>query len=228
MWIHNYRWTGNSKKNYTVTTWIIKKIEQFYVDWSFCCCCCCHCCCYYVILLVFICNCGCTMTDEQQQHETVTTATQSNLHTLLSVQELIFWGAAMQMYPPVEASSGQEQYYVRSAWHLQSCIKLAWHFEEMQLGRWRCSPPLEASCGQEQYYIRSVLHLFVHFMFSCCRCKSYIGIWIGDMSSWTLSNLCRLLCGVVVITVLCCCCYSFVIVDPQLQMSKNNNNKITQ
>ena len=31
------------------------------------------------------------MTDEQQQHETVTTTTtQSNLHTLLTVQELIF------------------------------------------------------------------------------------------------------------------------------------------
>ena len=29
-------------------------------------------------------------------------------------------------------------------------------------------------------------------MFSCCRGKSYIGIWIGDMSSWTLSNLSRL------------------------------------
>ena len=25
----------------------------------------------------------------------------------------------MQMYPPVEASGGQEQYYVRSAWHFQ-------------------------------------------------------------------------------------------------------------
>ena len=35
------------------------------------------------------------MTDEQQQqqHETVTTpTTQSNLHTLFSVQELILWG----------------------------------------------------------------------------------------------------------------------------------------
>ena len=31
------------------------------------------------------------MTDEQQQHETVTTTTtQSNLHALLTVQELIF------------------------------------------------------------------------------------------------------------------------------------------
>ena len=29
------------------------------------------------------------MTDEQQQHETATTTTQSSLHKLLSVQELI-------------------------------------------------------------------------------------------------------------------------------------------
>ena len=88
-------------------------------------------------------------------------------------------------------------------------------------------PQVEACGGQEQYYLRSGLHLFVPFMFSCCRRKSYIGIWIGDMSSWTLSNLCRLLC-VVVVTVSCCCCSSFVIVDPQLQMNKNKNNKITQ
>ena len=59
-------------------------------------------------------------------------------------------------------------------------------------------PSIEASHSQEQYYIRSALHLCTHLMFSCCRGKSYIGIWIGDMSSWTLSNLCGFLC--------CCCC----------------------
>ena len=42
-----------------------------------------------LLLFLFICNCGSTITDEeQQQHETVTT-TQSNLHKLLIVQELI-------------------------------------------------------------------------------------------------------------------------------------------
>ena len=45
-----------------------------------------------------------------------------------------------------------------------------------------------------------------------------------NMSSWTLSNSCRLLCAVVV-TVSCCCCCSSVIVHPQLQM---NNNKSKQ
>ena len=146
---------------------------------------------------------------------------------------LTFWRMQLRMqwtvrHTPVEASGGQEQYNIRSAWHLQSCIRSAWHFEEMQLRRCRCTP-LEASSGQEQYYIRSALHLFAHFMFSCCRYKSYIGIWKGDMSSWTLSNLCRLLCFVVVVTVSYCCSSSFVTVDPQLQMNKNkNNNKITQ
>ena len=112
-------------------------------------------------------------------------------------------GSGQSDVPPVETSGGQEHYHVRSAWHLQSCIRLAWHFEEMQT-----YPPLEASGGQEQYYIRSALHLFAHFMFSCCRCKSYIGIWIGDMSSWTLSNLCRLLCCC---CCCCCCCYCFML-----------------
>ena len=43
-----------------------------------------------LLLLLFICHCASTITDEQQQqHETVTTTTQSNLHKLLSVQELI-------------------------------------------------------------------------------------------------------------------------------------------
>ena len=40
------------------------------------------------------------------------------------------------MYPPVEVSSGQEQYYIRSAWHLQSDIP------SLDV------PPVEASYGQ--------------------------------------------------------------------------------
>ena len=65
-------------------------------------------------------------------------------------------------------------------------------------------PLVEASVGQEQYYIRSDLHFFPDFMFSSCRGKSYIGIFIGDMSSWTFRNLCRLIC-------FCCCCYSWML-----------------
>ena len=97
-----------------------------------------------------------------------------------------------QMYPPVEASGGQEQYYVRSAWHLQSCIRSTWHFDHADIppsrGIWwaravlhkvsltftimhqgwldilsmQMYPPVEASAGQEQYYVRSVWHLVMH------------------------------------------------------------------
>ena len=63
------------------------------------------------------------MTYEQQQLETVTTTTtQSNLHKLLSVQELILSGECRsenavdsQMYSLVEASGDQDQYFVRSS-----------------------------------------------------------------------------------------------------------------
>ena len=40
-------------------------------------------------MLLFICHSASTITDEQQQNYTVTTTTWSNLHKLLSVQELI-------------------------------------------------------------------------------------------------------------------------------------------
>ena len=162
-----------------------------------------------------------------------------------------------QMYPLVEASGSQDQYYIRSTWHSAECNwegsrqsdvppsrgiwwsravlhKVNLTFWRMQLRRqWtvRCIP-MEASSGQEQYYIRSDLHFFAHLMFSSCRGKSYIGIFIGDKSSWTFRNLCILICFVVVfvfvfVTVECCCCCSSVIVDPQLQLNKNNN-KSTQ
>ena len=133
---------------------------------------------------------------------------------------LTFWRDAiekMQMYPPVEAPGGQEQYYIGSAWNLQSCIRLAWHFEEMQLRRCRHTPLVEASGGQEQYNIRSASHLpFAHLLFSYWRAKSYIAMW----DILLLSNLCTLIFFVVV-TIECCCCSS-VIVDVQLQINKNN------
>ena len=34
-----------------------------------------------------------------------------------------------QMYTQLEASGGQEQYYIRSAWHLQSDVKSTWHLQ---------------------------------------------------------------------------------------------------
>ena len=57
--------------------------------------------------------------------------------------------------PPVEASSGREQYYIRSASHLQSCLTFRGDtVEKMQM-----YPPVEASSGQKQYYMRSAWHL---------------------------------------------------------------------
>ena len=57
------------------------------------------------------------------------------------------------------------------------------------------------------------------FMFNCC---------MGNMSSWTLSNLYRLLCIVVVAVIISCwCCPVIVLVHVQLQMNFNNNNNIT-
>ena len=44
-------------------------------------------------------------------------------------------------------------------------------------------PLVEASSGQDQYYIQSDLHFFADFMLSSCKGKSYIGFFIGDMSS---------------------------------------------
>ena len=164
------------------------------------------------------------------QHETVrtTTTTQSHLDTLLSVQELISWGDAMQMYPP-----SRDIWWSSAVLHQVSLTFTVMHkvgltFLGDAIEKIQMSSPVEASGSQEEYYISSALHLFAHFMFSCCRGKSYIGIWIADMSSWTLSNLCRLFFVVVVVS--WCCCSSCVIVDPQLQMNKKNNknNKITQ
>ena len=90
--------------------------------------------------------------------------------------------------------------------------------------------PLTISCiTTPRYYFHGTgrciphqQHYVAHFIFSYCRGKSCIGI--GYVTSWTLSNLCRLLC--VVVTVSFCCCSPSVIVDPQLQM--NNTNNITQ
>ena len=50
-----------------------------------------------------------------------------------------------QMYPPVEASGGQEQYYVRSSWHLRECNWESSGQSDVSLA--------EASGGQEWYEI---------------------------------------------------------------------------
>ena len=59
--------------------------------------------------------------------------------------------------PLVDASGGQEQYYVKSAWHSQSHVRSAWHFQEIaiQLRRHltvRCTP------SRGIWWPRAVLH----------------------------------------------------------------------
>ena len=88
-----------------------------------------------------------------------------------------------KMYPLVETSSDQEQYYIRSAWHLQSDVSSPWHLQKdipshcviicvqiLQMYLVHLSsdiPAIEASGGQEwyyvraQYYVRSSWHLII-------------------------------------------------------------------
>ena len=82
--------------------------------------------------------------------------------------------------PPVQAFAGQEQYYVRSSSHSEECIGAINNALDRQI-----YPQLQASGGQEQYYVRSSWHLH-------CTDKSYIAI--GNLTYSNLSNLCRLIC----------------------------------
>ena len=82
---------------------ITDKQQQQNVHWYLCCFC------YCVILLLFNCNCWCTMTDEQQQQNCTVTIYSSGQADIQSD------------LPPVEASSGHKQYYIRLTWHFAEC-----------------------------------------------------------------------------------------------------------
>ena len=69
--------------------------------------------------------------------------------------------------PPSRSICWPRAYYIRSSW------------------TGRCTSQLEASGGQEQYYVRPSWHLH-------CTDKSYIAI--GNLTYSNLSNLCRLIC----------------------------------
>ena len=206
-------------------------------------------------MLLFICNCGCTMPDEQQQYETVTTTTttQSNLHTLLSVQKLIFWGDAWQMYPPGRGIWWSNAVLCKVSLTFTVMHKVSLTFWGAAMRRCRCTP------SRGIWWPRAVLCKVI------LTCKSQtqnefkiadgdvppsIGIWWSgsvlrkvnyilqntietwNMNCWTFRNLCRLMCFVIVVLLLVTaeCCWSScssVIVDQQLQLNKNNN-KITQ
>ena len=73
--------------------------------------------------------------------------------------------------PLVEACSGQEQYYIRSAWYWVS-IWVRLTFSQMY-------PPVEACSGLWQYYIRSAWHMVKLWSgWSLLRCNiPGSGIW---------------------------------------------------
>ena len=84
-----------------------------------------------------------------------------------------------QIYPPVEASSEEDQYYIRSAWHVVSLlVRLTWAqmYPPIQAscGRTgspelRCTPQVETSGGQDQNWVRS--------SWPELRCTPSRGIW---------------------------------------------------
>ena len=150
---------------------------------------------------------------------TATSCCTKNTSVKQSIKCKVCSNFQMQMYPLVEASGGQEQYYVRLSWHSgQSDVPHS-------AGIWWPRAVL--------HQVRSPLHFFAYFIFSSCRGgKSDIGIFLGDLSSWRLSNLCRFICNVVVVTVsFCYCCCSSIIVDPQYRSTTttlHSNNKNIQ
>ena len=82
--------TDEQQQNYTVTTRTAATKRSIYINCSIFCSnySCCYCAIF--LLLLFISSCESIITDETQQHETVTARTeQRNLHKLLKFQELI-------------------------------------------------------------------------------------------------------------------------------------------
>ena len=88
-----------------------------------------------------------------QQHERVTTTTQSNIHKLVSVLEVLFWGDAMQMYP-----SARDTWWPWGVLH--QAIMIFWSMQlRMQIYPVQMCPPLIKPSGTEPYYTRSVWHV---------------------------------------------------------------------
>ena len=90
--------------------------------------------------------------------KTGVTSGQFDIYSQMSGQldiwkNVIEQAANSQMYPTVEASSAQDSYYIRSAWHLQSDVRSAdiWKNAIEQAGNRQMYPPVEASGGQQWY-----------------------------------------------------------------------------
>ena len=224
--------------------------------------------------MLLICNCGGTPTDQQQQQKQQQQHHQQSrsiyIHFLFNFSRMqlrrqitlksfhIVCLHAGHMYPLLQASSDQEQYYIRSAWHLQSDVSSPWHLQSdtpscwviicVQIFRctwyiWAQTYPIEASGGQEWYYVRSSWHLIIlwvrltfsqmspsyrhlvmktgtklqgimgsnccHLLFNYWRCTSYIAMQENELI-WVIENWKGNVCRLIFLLLLLMC--NFVIV----------------
>ena len=147
------------------------------------------------------------------------------------------------MYPPLQASGGQEWYYVRSAWHLQSDIPRS-DVTSPGRGIWwpravlhqvsltftvrcqvrltlpvrhiqvRCKPPVEASGGQEWYYVRSAWHVVILWVMLSLHQMCY-SVYI---SSWIDQDIYVDWSFCCVCCSCCCCCYCIMLLLQQQEI----------
>ena len=183
---------------------------------------------------MYICNCGSTPTDEQEQEQQIYTVTTRIIRTkrlnnlcrfifllilllllLLLCNFLLFickcWSTITDENNNKITQEKQEQLEQKD-W----AINVDWSL---------CS----------SYFCYCVMLLFL-----ICNCgstttdeqekqqhKNYT-VTTRIIRTKRLNNLCRLVCAVVAGIVSICCWSASVNMDPQLQMNKNKNNKITQ
>ena len=101
------------------------------------------------------------------------------------------------MYPPVETSSNEEQYYIRSAWHLQSDIRSACHLQSD-------IPSTDVPTRRNIWWPRLVLHQVsltctvrckVSLTFTV-RCTPGRSIWWPRLGLHQVSLTCTVRCKV--------------------------------
>ena len=131
-----------------------------------------------LLLLKFICSCTCTRTiTGQQQHETVTatTTTQSNLHKLLSIQDVIFPIQQLHMNTSSE-NMNSFQVWVSVC---TSPEKLAKLFASSENLTYFCSLPQDVTTG-------GIADLSVHFIWQVYLVVHFM--WKLDLIAMTISN----------------------------------------
>ena len=120
----------------------------------------------------------------------------------------------IQMYPPVEASAGQDQYYVRSFWHVEECnwegrctpppsTDIWWSrpvLHEVTMTCWGMLCQAIMTCWGMQlrfqiypHYGHLMVKLSTTSTWHSAECNWVRKQWTWDMSSWTFRNICRLI-----------------------------------